>query len=142
MAYEYRNFSEFKVGDSASFSRTITEADVVNFAGVTGDFNPMHMDEVYASKTRFGRRIAHGVLVASLFGTVGAPFFGMGCIYVGHTQRFLAPVFIGDTVTAVVEVKELREDKHLIITHSYVVNQDGVKVIDGEQTLKIIDKKD
>lgn len=139
MAYEYKAFSEFHVGDRVSFSRTITEADVANFAGVTGDFNPIHIDEVYAKKTMFGKRIAHGVLVASLFGPAGSPFFGMGSIYVGHTQRFLAPVYIGDTVTAIVEVKELRPHKQIIVTHSYVVNQDGKMVIDGEQILKIIE---
>lgn len=139
MAYEYKAFSEFHVGNKVTFSRTITEADVVNFCGVTADFNPVHIDEVYAKKTMFGRRLVPGLLVASMFGPTGAPFFGMGSIYVGHTQRFLAPVFIGDTVTAVVEVKELRAQKQIIVTHSYVLNQDGKMVIDGEQILKIID---
>ena len=139
MAYEYKAFSEFNVGDRVSWSRTMTEADVSNFAGVTGDFNPIHINELYAKQTMFGRRIVQGLLVASLFGAAGAPFFGMGSIYVGHSQRFLAPVFIGDTVTAIVEVKELRPEKQIIVTHSYIVNQDGKTVIDGEQILKIMD---
>ena len=139
MAYDYKPFSAFHVGDKVTFSRTMTEADIVNFCGVTADFNPVHIDKVYAGKTMFGQRLVPGLLVASMFGSAGAPFFGMGSIYVGHTQRFLAPVFIGDTVTAIVEVKELREQKHIVVTHSYVVNQDGVMVVDGEQILKIID---
>lgn len=101
-------FDEITLGQTASFRKTVTEADVVLFAGITGDHNPVHTDEEYARTTPFGRRIAHGLLTSSLVSTVlGNQLPGPGTIYLSQSLRFMAPVFIGDTVTASVEVTAL-----------------------------------
>lgn len=142
MAYEYKDFSEFKVGDKSELSKTITEEDIIKFADLTGDHNPMHLDEEHAKKTMFGGRIAHGLLVTSYLGAVGAPFFGSGAIYVGHSQSFLAPTRIGDTVTAIVEVKELKPEKRIVVMRGYVKNQKDEIVVDGEMLVKIVKKRD
>ncbi len=98
---------KFKVGDSAETTRTIEQADVDAFAEVTGDRNPVHLDETFAQQTRFGRRIAHGMLTASLISSVLANQLpGEGSIYLGQTLQFVAPVFPGDAVTARVTVTE------------------------------------
>lgn len=138
MAYEIKKFSEFKIGDKNEFSKTITESDVILFAGISGDFNPVHMNEEYAKSTMFKGRIAHGMLVASLLGQAGASFFGGGAIYMGHTQKFLAPVRIGDTITATVEVTELVSEKNIIKYRAYCTNHEEQVVVDGTATLKII----
>lgn len=96
------------VGMSAVFARTVTEADVVLFAGVSGDMNPVHLNQEYAAATRFGGRICHGLLTASFISTVlGTKLPGPGCIYLSQTLRFVAPVRIGDTVSARVRVIEV-----------------------------------
>ena len=138
MAYELKRFEDFKVGDKASFTKTVTEADVVLFAGITGDFNPIHMNETYAKTTMFGGRIVHGMLVASLIGAAGAPFCGSASIYLGHSQKFVAPVRIGDTITASVEVTALVPEKKHVKMRTYCTNQEGKVVVDGEATIKII----
>lgn len=138
MAYEIKKFEEFKIGDGNSFAKTITETDIITFAGITGDFNPLHINEEYAKTTMFKGRIAHGLLVASLLGQAGASFFGGGAIYIGHTQKFLAPVRIGDTITATVQVTELLAEKKMIKYRCYCSNQEGKVVLDGETTIKII----
>ena len=120
------------VGAEASFSKTITEADVVLFAGVTGDFNPAHVDERWASATRFGGRIAHGMLTASFISTVLAMRLpGPGTIYLGQTLRFNAPVRLGDTVTARVEVVELMPQGRVRLATT-VTRGDGRVVVEGE----------
>lgn len=138
MAYELKKFEQFNLGDTNSFTKTITETDVVMFAGISGDFNPIHMNEAYAKTTVFKGRIAHGMLVASLFGPAGAPFFGSASVYMGHTQKFKAPVRMGDTITATIEVIELVPEKKLVKIRNYCTNQDGVVVIDGDATIKIM----
>ncbi len=122
----------FKVGEKASASRTVTEADVVLFGGVTGDLNPAHFDEAWARTTRFGGRIAHGMLTAGYVSAVlGMRLPGPGTIYLSQTLRFTSPVRIGDTITATVEVAEIIEDKRLrLITTA--TNQDGKRVLEGE----------
>lgn len=105
-------FEDLHEGQSASFSKTLTESDVGLFAGVTGDFNPVHVNEEFAAQTQFKGRIAHGMLTAGLISTVlGVKLPGPGAIYVNQTLRFKAPVHIGDTVTARVTVKELNPRK-------------------------------
>lgn len=100
-------FEELEVGQSARFSKTVTEADVTPFAGITGDLNPAHVDEVAARASRFQGRVAHGMLSAAFISTVlGTRLPGPGTIYMGQTLRFTAPVRIGDTVTAEVTVRE------------------------------------
>ncbi len=128
--------SPYKVGDRASFSKTISESDIYQFAGITGDFNPMHVDEVYASGTRFGKRIAHGMLTSSFICTVlGMKLPGVGTIHISQSLEFLRPVFIGDTVTVRLEVTELMEKGRLKI-RSEVFNQHGEAVIDGYSIVK------
>ena len=123
----------FKAGDSAEVSKTITEEDVRAFAELTGDRNPVHLDEEYASTTRFGRRIAHGMLGASLVSAVIANELpGRGSVYLSQTLRFTAPVFLGDTVTARVTVTRVREDKPVVTLETVCTNQRGERVVEGE----------
>ncbi|MDR3270310.1 MAG: MaoC family dehydratase [Peptococcaceae bacterium] len=137
MNYAAKKFADFNLGDTSSFTKTITETDVVMFAGISGDMNPLHMDDEYAKTTQFKSRIAHGALVASLLGPAGASFFGCESVYMAHTQRFLAPVRIGDTITATVEVKEMIPEKKRIKTYSTCTNQHGALVVAGESLIKI-----
>src|SRR5918994_7915527 len=105
----------FSVGDSAEITKTITDGDVQAFADLTGDHNPVHVDDEFAKTTRFGRRIAHGMLTASLISSVLANKLpGEGSVYLGQTLQFVAPVFPGDEVTARVTVKEVREGKPIV----------------------------
>jgi 3-hydroxybutyryl-CoA dehydratase len=123
----------FKVGDAAETSKTITDEDVRAFAELTGDRNPVHLDEEYAATTRFGRRIAHGMLGASLISTVLASELpGPGSVYLSQTLRFTAPVYLGDTVTARVTVTNVREDKPVVTLETVCVNQRGERVVEGE----------
>jgi 3-hydroxybutyryl-CoA dehydratase len=122
-----------KAGDSAEVSKTITGEDVRAFAELTGDRNPVHLDESYAAATRFGRRIAHGMLAASLISTVLASELpGRGSVYLSQTLRFTAPVYLGDTVTARVTVTHVREDKPVVTLETVCTNQRGERVIEGE----------
>lgn len=122
-----------RIGDKASRTRTISDADVRLFAQASGDTNPIHLDEAYAARTPFKRRIAHGMLTASLISAIlGSDLPGIGTIYLGQELKFKAPVFIGDTVTATVEVIQYRTDKRIATLRTAVVNQDGVLVIEGE----------
>jgi 3-hydroxybutyryl-CoA dehydratase len=121
------------VGDSAEVSKTITDEDVRAFAELTGDRNPIHLDESYAATTRFGRRIAHGMLGASLISTVLASELpGPGSVYLSQTLRFTAPVYLDDIVTARVTVKHVREDKPVVTLETVCVNQRGERVVEGE----------
>ena len=105
--YVERTWDSLKDGESATFTKTVTEADVILLAGISGDFNPMHVDEEYASKTQFGGRIAHGVLSCTFISAVlGTKLPGPGCIYGGQEVSFRAPICIGDTVSAVATVQE------------------------------------
>ena len=105
-------FSDFQLGMKASTSKTITETDVILFAGVSTDINPVHLDEETAKKGIFGKRVAHGILVSGLISAVlGNKLPGPGSIYMGQELKFLAPVFIGDTITAEVEIIELIPEK-------------------------------
>jgi acyl dehydratase len=122
-----------KVGDSAEVSRTITDEDIRAFAELTGDRNPVHLDDEYAAGTRFGRRIAHGMLGASLISALLANELpGSGTVYLSQQLRFVAPVFPGDTVTARVEVKGVREDKPVVTLETVCRNQRGELLIEGE----------
>jgi acyl dehydratase len=132
----------FKVGDTAEITKTIEQADVDAFAAVTGDHNPVHVDEEFAKTTRFGRRIAHGMLTASLISSVLANKLpGEGSVYLGQTLQFVAPVFPGDEVTARVTVKEIREDKPILKLETICLNQRDEIVIRGEATVLAADKR-
>ncbi|CAG1009557.1 MAG: MaoC family dehydratase [Anaerolinea sp.] len=122
-----------KIGDHASRTKTITDADIRAFAQASGDTNPIHLDETFAATTRFGRRIAHGMLTASLISAVlGNDLPGTGTIYLSQSMSFKAPVFLDDTITARVEVIAYREDKRIATFKTTCTNQDGVVVLEGE----------
>ena len=124
------------VGDTAEFAKTISDIDVQTFAGLTGDHNPVHLDEDYARGTRFGRRIAHGMLTASLISSVIANKLpGEGTIYLGQTLQFVAPVYLDDTVTARVTVLKIREDKPVATLETVCLNQRGETLVRGEATV-------
>ena len=128
--------SEMKVGDSASFTKTVSEHDVYTYAGVSGDFNPAHVNEVEAQKGMFGKRIAHGMLSAGFISTVlGTQLPGPGTIYMGQELRFTKPVFFGDTITATVTVVELIPEKNRAILDTVCTNQNGEVVIKGKATV-------
>ena len=125
-----------KIGDRASRTKTIEDKDIRQFAEVSGDTNSVHLDDEAAAKSVFGRRVAHGMLTASLISAVlGNELPGVGSIYMGQELRFKAPVFIGDTITASVEVTNIREDKGIITLRTICTNQDGKIVVDGEATV-------
>jgi len=124
---------EMTIGQSASFTKTITEADVVLFGGISGDLNPAHFNEEHAKNTFFKGRIAHGMLVASFISTVlGMHLPGPGTIYMKQDLKFLAPVKFNDTVTATCTVKEINKEKNRVVLECSVVNQAGEDVIVGE----------
>lgn len=128
--------SEMQVGDSASFTKTVSEHDVYTYAGVSGDFNPAHVNEVEAQKGMFGKRIAHGMLSAGFISTVlGTQLPGPGTIYMGQDLRFTKPVFFGDTITATVTVAELIPEKNRAILDTVCTNQNGEVVIKGKATV-------
>ena len=123
-----------KVGDRASFAKTVTEGDVVAFAQVTGDTNPLHLDEAYAARTRFRKRIAHGMLsagfISAALGTRLAPQATV--VYLSQEMRFQRPVAIGDTITASCEVTAVDVEKRFVTVKTDCHNQDGVEVVSGE----------
>lgn len=126
----------FSVGDSAEITKRIDETDIQAFADLTGDHNPVHLDDAFARTTPFGRRIAHGMLTASLISSVLANKLpGEGSVYLGQTLQFVAPVFPGDEITARVVVKEIRQDKPVIKLETTCLNQSGAIVIRGEATV-------
>jgi len=127
-----KSIDELRVGDSAQISKTITEGDIELFARVTGDFNPVHLDQGYAEKTMFKGRIAHGLLSVGLLSSIlGNILPGYGTIYLSQEVKFLAPVRIGDTITARVEVIELIPEKNKAKFRTTCINQDGKMVVDG-----------
>jgi acyl dehydratase len=129
---------KIKPGDTASLSKTITDNDIRSFADVSCDHNPLHLDEAFAQQTRFGRRIAHGMLSASLISAVIANELpGQGSIYLGQSLQFVAPVFPGDTVEARVTVTGIREDKQIVKLDTVCTNQRNEVVIKGEATVLI-----
>ncbi len=126
------------VGEKATFSKTITETDVVLYAGLIGDFNSLHVNKQAASESLFGRRVAHGMLTAGLISTViGTRLPGEGSIYMGQELRFLKPVFLGDTITAAAEVVEVMEDKRRVRLHTWCINDRGETVVDGEALVMV-----
>jgi 3-hydroxybutyryl-CoA dehydratase len=128
---------DLEVGMSATYAKTVSEADIVLFAGISGDSNPVHVDDDYARDTMFKGRIAHGMLTASFISAVlGTRLPGPGCIYLSQNLRFKAPVRIGDTVRAVVEVTEIDRDRARITVSTRCTVGDKT-VIDGEAVLMV-----
>lgn len=124
---------KFKIGDQASISKTITEADIALFVAVSGDTNPLHTNAEYAKRSRFGERIAHGSLTASLISNViGTKLPGVGAVYLSQTLKFIKPVKIGDTITATATLTQLREDRPILTLRTICTNQKGETVLEGE----------
>jgi 3-hydroxybutyryl-CoA dehydratase len=127
------SYEEIRIGDKASMTKTISESDVYQFAGITGDFNPIHINAEYAKETLFKNRVVHGILTAGFISAVlGTKLPGTDTIYLSQKVDFKAPVKIGDTVTAEVEVLEKKDRKKIIRLRTTVKNQAGEMVIDGE----------
>jgi 3-hydroxybutyryl-CoA dehydratase len=132
-----RSISELAVGESAEFAKTISESDVYLFAGITGDLNPVHVDEEFAKTTPFGARVAHGPLTFSLCaGILGTELPGVGTIAVTNEVAFEAPVYIGDTIRVRVEIAELDHDRNRCTTAVVWHNQDGKQVASGTMVVK------
>jgi len=137
-----KTIDEMKVGDVAEFAKTVSESDIYQYAGVTGDFNPAHINEEYAANTFFKTRIAHGMLSAGFISNVlGNQLPGPGAVYIRQSLNFTAPVRIGDTIKAIVEVIDLNKDKNRVTLKTRCINQEGTVVIDGEATLSPVKKK-
>ena len=125
-------------GQRATFSKTITEADIQAFADLTGDRNPLHLDAEFARRARFGRPVAPGLLVAGMISAaLGTRLPGAGAIYLSQSLRFLKPVYPGDTVTATVEVTAWQEHKGVVTLRTTCANQAGDLIIDGEAVLLV-----
>jgi 3-hydroxybutyryl-CoA dehydratase len=124
----------FNVGHSVTFTKTVTDDDVRDFARVSGDDQPLHLDDAFAAKTRFGKRIAHGMLsaafISAALGTKLAP--GYVVVYLSQQLRFRAPVSIGDTIATTAEVTEVDAEKRIVTVRTDCANQDGVTVVQGE----------
>jgi 3-hydroxybutyryl-CoA dehydratase len=128
---------ELTVGQSAMFGKTVTEADIMAFAGVSGDTNPLHLHEGFAKTTRFGQRIAHGMLSGSFISTVvGTKLPGPGAIYVSQTMNFMAPVMIGETITAIATITEIDDVRRRVTLRTQCLNGDKV-VIEGEAVVSV-----
>jgi 3-hydroxybutyryl-CoA dehydratase len=128
-----------EVGLKTTHMKTVTEADIVLFAGVSGDFNPAHVCEEYAKKTLFGGRIAHGALAQALLSAAMAKLPGL-IIFLSQSVRFLKPVRIGDTITAVAEVVETHKDKGIVTLKNTCLNQNGEMVVEGEAAVRIYEE--
>lgn len=127
-----------KVGDRAQLTKSFSEEEVFRYAEISTDRNPLHLDKEFGRTSIFGKRIVHGMLVASLFsGLIGMELPGVGSIYLGQNLSFMAPVAIGEEITATVEIIRIREDKPIITLRTTCVNAEGVIVIDGEAVVKV-----
>ena len=135
---EPRRIEQYKVGDRASVRRRFGDAEVRAFAELTGDFNELHVDEAAAARSRFGRRVVHGMLTASLFTRlIGMELPGRGAIYMSQSMRFRAPVFVGDEVEAVVEVTAVDVPRKRLTLSTTCLNAAGEPVIVGEALVMV-----
>ncbi len=139
MTCNLTTFQDLFVGQKASLTKTVTEKDLDHFIAITGDTNPLHVDDAFARQTFFGQRIAHGMLSASLFSTlVGMHIPGIGAIYKKQTLEFLRPVFIGDVLCAWFEIVAIDREKEEILIKSWIENQEGLVVIQGETVASLL----
>ena len=128
-----------KIGDTFSIERTITDELIRSFAELSGDHNPIHLDEEFAAKTRFGRRIAHGMLSGAFISAVlGYEFGERKIVYLSQTMRFTAPAFIGDTIKTTAAVTHIREDKGIVTLDTVCTNQDGETTLKGEAVVMML----
>lgn len=139
--YHGHYLEDLVVGQKASYAKTVTEADIVLYAGISGDVNPIHLNQEFAADTRFGDTIAHGMLSAGFISTVlGTKLPGPGCIYLGQTLKFMAPVRAGDTVVARVEVTSINKKKRIVVCSTRCLVKETL-VIDGEATMMVSRRK-
>lgn len=138
MAYELKKITDFTVGQSNSVTKTITEADVLMFGAVSMDLNPIHFDHEYAKTTMYGGPIVHGNIAAGLLSAAGAQLTGQGSVYVKDERFFAAPVRVGDTITATVEVMDMNTEKKNMHLKATCTNQRGQVVVSGKITIKFI----
>ncbi len=131
-----RPFESYRVGERADYVRTVTEADVADFARVSGDDNAIHLDESFARQTRFGGRVAHGALTFGFMAASQTRLIGAAVIWLGASVRFTAPVRIGDTIATETEIVEVVADKQLIRVRCVARGRDGAVVMEGESTVK------
>jgi 3-hydroxybutyryl-CoA dehydratase len=131
-----RPFESFRVGDRAEYVRTVTEADVVDFARISGDDNALHLDEAFGRRTRFGGRVAHGALTFGFMAASQTRLIGTGIIWLGASVRFTAPVRIGDTVVTETEVVEVVPEKQTIRVRCIARGRDGAVVMEGDSLVK------
>ncbi len=137
-----KTLDQLKIGETAEFSKTVTETDINLFAEASGDFNPIHLDQAYAEKTPFKGRIAHGVMtIAFISNVLGNILPGRGTIYVSQEAQFLAPVRVGDTITTRVEVLEFFPEKNRVRLKTTCTTQDGKLVVDGSAWVMAPKKK-
>ncbi len=137
------SFDKINIGDSASLSKTISDSDIHLFSSITGDFNPIHIDENFVRSTVFGKRIAQGMLTAGLISAIlGTRLPGQGTVYLSQTLHFKSPVYIGDTITARVEVLEKIIGKKQIRLKTQCFNQDGVTVLNGEALVMMLEREE
>jgi 3-hydroxybutyryl-CoA dehydratase len=137
-----RPYEVIEIGETASISKMISEADIVNYAGIIGDFNPIHVNPEYAKTTMFGERIAHGMLTASFISTlVGCLIPGKNALYLSQEVKFVKAVKIGDTITATAEVIEKIDAKRRVIMKTTITNQHGEVVVAGKAVTMVLQKK-
>lgn len=136
MSSDFLNFDDVEIGRKQRLARTITAAEVDSFGYLSGDLNPLHMDEEFAARSPFGRRVVHGLLTGALVSTTHTQLTGPGYAYVGQELKFLGPVFIGDTVNVEVTVVGKKHAKRILILDTVVSKQDGQKVMAGLSALK------
>ena len=133
------NEIDLKIGDVFSKTRTVTDELVRAFAEISGDFNPIHLDEQFAANTRFGRRIAHGMLSGAFISAVlGYEFRERKIVYLSQKMKFVAPVFIGDTITTTATIKSIRESKGIVNVETICSNQNGQTVVTGVAVVMVL----
>jgi 3-hydroxybutyryl-CoA dehydratase len=133
---QIKKITDFKVGDKEFFSKTVTESDIYLYAGVTGDLAPHHVDAEYAKGTKFKERIAHGLLIAGMMSTALTKLCAPGAVTLSHELQFLAPVYIGDTISVEVEVTHIDLENRTLKIRTIVRNQRGEMVLDGTTVQK------
>jgi len=139
MEHRLTTFADLAVGQRASLSKRITDEDLAHFIAITGDVNPLHVDDDFARRTFFGERVVHGMLSASLFSTlVGMHLPGVGAIYRSQSLEFVRPVHVGDTLTAVFEVRSMDPGKNRIELASWIANQRGEVVVQGTAVVGLV----
>jgi 3-hydroxybutyryl-CoA dehydratase len=140
MAMDYRQWDvtvdQLTVGSRAQVAKTLSEADVMLFAGLSGDFNAIHIHADYAEQTHFGQRVVHGILTTGLI-SAALTKLALGAIYLAQEVKFLKPVFIGDTIVATAEVTEIKAEKGVVHLHTFCTNQRDEMVIDGQATIMV-----